>query len=35
LAEATLDNAMFKDLNSKKGDARSEATGCGSPLFEL
>jgi hypothetical protein len=27
LAEAMLDNAMLKDLNSKNGDARRKATG--------
>ena len=31
LAEAMLDNAMLKDLNSKNGDARCQAAGCGSP----
>src|SRR5881398_1753819 len=35
LAEATLDNAMLKDLNSKNGDARCEAAGCGSPLVSI
>jgi putative transposase len=35
LAEAMLDNAMLKDLNSKNGDARRKAAGCGSPLFEF
>jgi len=29
LAEAMLDNAMLRDLNSKNGDARREAGSCG------
>jgi putative transposase len=32
LAETMLDVAMLKDLNSKNGDARCEAAGCGSSL---
>src|SRR5436309_12033370 len=35
LAEAMLDNAMLKDLNSKKGDARRKASGGDSPLFKI
>ena len=35
LAEAMLDVSMLKDLNSKNGDARRQATSCGSPLPNL
>lgn len=31
LAEAMLDNAMLKELNSKNGDARCKAASCGPP----
>ncbi len=29
LAEQMLDNAMLRDINSKNGNARREATSCG------
>lgn len=32
LAEATLDNAMLKDLATKNADARGQARGRGAPL---
>jgi putative transposase len=35
LAEATLDNAMLKDLTSKNGNARRQAAGRCSPLPDL
>src|SRR5205814_2891770 len=35
LAEAMLDNAMLKDLNTKNGDARREAAGCGASLCSV
>ena len=35
LAEAMLDNVMLKDIASKKGDARRQARGRGSPPASL
>jgi hypothetical protein len=35
VAEAMLDNAMLKDSIQENGDARCNAAGCGSPLFEF
>ena len=35
LAETMLDVTMLKDLNSKNGNARCEAAGCGSPVCIL
>jgi putative transposase len=32
LAEAMLDNAILKEMNSKNGDARRQAGGCGACL---